>query len=290
MFDKLREALKGKAAVAPAKDVQPQPAKERSQIEAPVVLPFTDSTIDMGGERIRQPDILKGDVDHAGHLRILARNDEEAGKLCIDALAASRDRKTVHYGTDDIAGYLSGKSELEILTLTKNGETFAAYPLFPVGRPAPARITQIIECNNTYEGQLEVYLNDGTVTFFDSLYFRNRSSYYPGKDVRVLISGIAYVLSKVRTQSHATKAAAEEVLVRYENGDVDDYVFRGVVEGVKDTTVFGKKAVIIKTTARTGPDSAPFELYLCATSSAISEKISPGDYISGIIWLQGFVV
>ena len=278
--------LKGKADV-PVSDLQ---AKERIQIETPVVLPFTDSTVETGGDRIRNPDILKGDIDHSGHHRILTRNDEEAARLCLDAMAASRDRKTVRYGTDDLAGYLSGKGPLEIVNIAKNGDTLATYPIFPVGKPCQARITQITECKNTYEGQLEVYLNEGTITFFDTLYFKNRNGYFAGKDVRLLLSGIAYVLSRARTQVANRKTADDDVLVRYENGDVDDYVFRGVVQGVKDITAFGKKAVIIKTTVKTSHDSKPLELYICATSNALAEKISPGDHVSGIIWLQGFVL
>jgi len=286
MFDRIRDVLKGKADVP----VNSPQSRERIQIETPVMLPFVDSTAEAGGDRIRNPDILKGDIDHSGHLRILVRNDEEASRLSIDALAASRDRKTVRYGTDDLAGYLSGQGSLEIVNIAKNGETLATYPIFPVGKPCQARITQITECQNTYEGQLEVYLNEGTITFFDTLYFKNRNSYFAGKDVRLLMSGIAYVLSRVRTQATDMKTGDDDMLVRYENGDVDDYVFRGVVQGVKDVTAFGKKAVILKTAVKTSHDAKPMEIYICATSNALAEKISPGDHVSGIVWIQGFIL
>ena len=282
VFDKIREALKGKAEL-------PAPVVERKQADVPMVTPFSDVASEVSGDRKQSPDIVKGDIDHSGHMRILARNDGDASKLGIDALAGSRNRMTVRYGQDDISGYLSGNGVLEIMTITKNGETLAAFPVSLAGRPNTARVTQVIECNNTYEGQVEAFLNGGTTTFFDVLYFRNRNTYFPGKDVRILLTGIAYVLSRSRPASDK-KQGDDDILVRYENGDIDDYVFRGIVQGVKDVTAFGKRAVVMKTEARTGHDAKPVELYVCATENAITEKINPGDRITGIIWLQGFMV
>lgn len=283
LFDRLRDMLKGKADTK---------AIERHQIDVPVVEPFTDSTVEPGSDHIRPPDILKEDINHSGHMRIVARNNEEAEKLSVNALATALDRKTIRYGNDDVSGYMSDKNTLGILTLMKNGETIAAYPVLKAGKPWQARLTQVLECNNTYEGQLEIFVNGGALTFFDSLYFKNRSTYFPARDVQVIVSGIAYVLSRTRaaTDAGTKKQGADDMLVRYENGDVDDYVFRGTVAGVKDMLVLGKKAAIIRTTIRTSHDGQPLEFYICATSSAISEKINPGDHISGIIWLQGYVV
>jgi hypothetical protein len=52
----------------------------------------------------------------------------------------------------------------------------------------------------------------------------------------------------------------------------------------------GRRAWAIRTSLRLGPDSPPRDFYICATASALQEKISPGDRISGIVWLQGFVL
>jgi CRISPR/Cas system-associated protein Cas5 (RAMP superfamily) len=125
------------------------------------------------------------------------------------------------------------------------------------------------------------------------LYFRNKNTYFPGKDARVLLSGIAYVLSKTRAvpdnKAGGRESADSDLAFHYENGDRDDYVFRGSVKDVREYEVLGKKARVLKVAFRTGADSV-IDLYVCATENAIREKIRKGDHVSGIIWLQGFVL
>lgn len=282
MFEWIRELLKGKMP-------QQKPVPARLALPEHVVPPatdlFTGATTETAAPRSRPPDLIKGNIDHAGHLRTLARNDEEMAKLCVDALASSRQRKIVMEEAQEISGYLSGESLLDIMTVTKNGQTVVAYPVFKAGSPWLARITQITECQDNYEGQLEIFLNGGTVTFFDALYFRNKYTYAPGMDARVLVSGIAYVMARGRSPS-----TEDDLLVRYEGGDVDDYVFRGTVQAVAEFTAFGRKARAIKTSARLGHEGQPVELWICVTASAMQERVAPGDRISGIVWLQGFVL
>jgi hypothetical protein len=40
---------------------------------------------------------------------------------------------------------------------------------------------------------------------------------------------------------------------------------------------------------RIGADSV-IDIYVCVTENAMKEKIHKGDYVSGIVWLQGFVL
>jgi hypothetical protein len=70
---------------------------------------------------------------------------------------------------------------------------------------------------------------------------------------------------------------------------VDDYVFRGKVGDVREFNVLGKNAQVIKVPLRIGADSV-IDIYVCATENAIKEKLHKGDYVSGIVWLQGFVL
>jgi hypothetical protein len=118
------------------------------------------------------------------------------------------------------------------------------------------------------------------------MYFRNKGVYAPGRDVRALLAGIAYVMAR----SHGGPAVEDGLIVRYEGGDVDDHVFRGTALDVFEFTAMGRRAWAIKTSLRLGHDRTPRDFYICATASALQEKISPGDRISGIVWLQGFVV
>ncbi|MCD1294755.1 hypothetical protein CUJ83_07050 [Methanocella sp. CWC-04] len=276
-----------------------KPAKiEHSLENVPEVKHFRNETVEQAGKRIRSPDSLKKDINHNGHFRVIARNDEEAESIGKENLKSSSEKKTVLYGDDNISGYISGDRYLKFLTLTRNGDIFSTYPLFSAGKPTPARLTNITECENSYEGQLEIFLNGSAISFFDTLYFANKNKYYPGKDVKVLLSGVAYVLTRARKAPLAEKKSQAvpkvlgemELATRYENGDLDDYIFRGIVKGVKEFRIREKKAYVIKTSLKTGIDGDHTDFYICATENAIQEKVRVGDHISGIVWMQGFIV
>ncbi len=292
MFNKLKNILSG-----------PGNKTEVPPIELPEVPPFENIDVETAPAPAHRPDHIKMDINHAGHLRTIAKNDEEAAILGAEALKYVRDKKTVNYGEAVVSAYLSDFPYLRFLTITRNGDTLCTFPCFNVGRPFDVRITEITECRNGCEGQLEVYTKGSALTFFDALYFKNKNTYYPGKDARVLISGIAYVLTRMSgipaAEDKKSKKAGQkskknvmqdhELAFRYENGDVDDYVFRARVLEAREFEVIGKKAQAIKVPLRTGADSV-IDIYICATENAMKEKIHRGDYVSGIVWLQGFVL
>jgi hypothetical protein len=269
--------------------------KEEPLHELPLVRPFSNMETETAPAQIHRPDHLKMNINHAGHMRIVAKNDEDAARVGSEALKLTRDKKTVIYGEDTISAYLSDFPYLKLLTLTKNSDAQCTFPFFNIGKPIEVRITEITQCENGCEGQLEVYTKGSALTFFDTLYFKNKNTYFPGKDSNVLISGIAYVLTKVKGAPVGDKklkvqeATDSDLAFRYENGDVDDYVFRGKIEEVREFTVLDKKAQAIKVPLRIGVDTV-IDIYVCATENAIREKLQKGDYVSGIVWLQGFVV
>ncbi len=264
-------------------------------VELPVVRPFYDLDVESPPPAAHKPDHLKMNISHAGHMRIIARNDEEAARISVEALGLTREKKTVNYGEDAISAYISEFPYLKFMTVTRNGDTLCTFPFFNIGKPLDVRITEITQCENGLEGQLEIYTGGSALTFFDTMYFKNKNRYFPGKDAKVLLSGIAYVLTKAKglaaddkkTSGHET--ADSELAFRYENGDLDDYVFRGKVREAREFNVMGKKAQMIEVQLRIGVDTV-IDLYVCATENAIKEKLHKGDHVSGIVWLQGFVV
>lgn len=270
---------------------------EEPQAVLPEIHPFKDLEIENAPVAAHRPDHIKFNINHGGHMRIVAKSDEEAANVGVEALKLTRDKKTIVYGDDNVSGYLSDFRYLKFLTITRNGDTLCTFPFFSAGNPIEARITEVTECENCYEGQLEIYTKGSALTFFDVLYFKNKNTYFLGKDAKVLLSGIAYVLTKTRkAQDEAGKpdkanemSADSELAFRYENGDVDDYVFRGRIHEVYNFDVMGKKAQIIRVPLRFGVDTV-IDIYVCATENAIKEKLHKGDFVSGIVWLQGFVV
>lgn len=281
MFSKLKSIIAPEHVPEPVAEAPPEP-----KVEFPAVEPFKDMMIETGIAG-SVPDHKKPFIDHVGHMRVVARNNEEIKKIGADALSSSRFKKTVMYGEDNISGYISGEGLLRFMTLTKNGDVFATYPLCNAGKPRMVRLLDITECENGYEGQLQAFAGGATLSFYDTLYFRNKGRYSPGKEFEAVIGGVAYVLT--RAKSSGVKGDPE-MAIHYENGDADDYIFRGVAQEVVEATVLGKKVQVIRTTLQAGFDAMPAEMYLCATENAIPERIHKGDHISGIIWLQGFIV
>ena len=102
----------------------------------------------------------------------------------------------------------------------------------------------------------------------------------------MLLAGIAYVMARSRTQG----PTEDGLFVRYEGGDMDDYVFRGTAHGRVRVHGPGQEGWAIKTPLRLGHDRPRATSTSARPPSALQEKISPGDRISGIVWLQGFVL
>jgi len=291
LFSKLKNLIRG-----PDNKVEEPPA------ELPEVPPFEGMEAESAPAPAHKPGKARMDINHAGHMRAVAKNDEEAARLEAEVINGTKDKKTITHGEDTVSAYLLEFPYLKLMTLTKNGEALCTFPFFNVGRPVDARITRVAECRNGYEGQVEIYSKGSSLTFFDALYFKNKGRYSPGKDSRVLISGIAYVLTRVKgipAEGNKSKKAEQktrkngaqdqELAFRHENGDVDDYVFRGRALEVREFSVLGKSAQAIRVPLRIGADSA-IDIYVCATENAVKEKIHKGDFVSGIVWLQGFVV
>ncbi len=280
MLNKLKNILSG------------QEKTEAPPAGLPEVRPFENFEPESAPAPAHRPGRIKTDISHAGHMRIIAKSDEEAARLGEEALKLTREKKTISYGDDSLSAYISDFPHLKFLTIARNGEAICTYPFFNTGRPIDARITEVTECRNGCEGQLEVYTKGSALVFFDTLYFKNKNKYFPGKEAKVLIAGIAYVLTKTCPDKKPSRNEAIDsghLAFRYENGDVDDYVFRGRVKDVREFDVLGKKARIIKVPLRIGADST-LDIYVCATENAIREKINKGDRVSGIVWLQGFVL
>ncbi|WP_174589977.1 hypothetical protein [Methanocella conradii] len=254
-------------------------------IELPEAFPLDGTEVETAprAECPHKPDHIKADVNHTGHMRVFAASDEEASALEAEAMRHVRGKKTVFYGETAVSAYISGPPPLRLITITKNGDKLCTYPFFNLGKPLEARITGITECRNGYEGQLEIFTKGSTLSFFDVMYFKNKNLYYPGKEVKVALSGIAYVLAR------AGDASDNDLAIQYENGDVDDYVFRGMVKEVLEFDALGGKARAVEVPLRASADSA-IEIHICVTQNVLNEKLRKGDYVSGIMWLHGLVL
>jgi hypothetical protein len=62
-----------------------------------------------------------------------------------------------------------------------DGEIWTAYPFIAGGVTHEVRIKEIEEWTNGIEAQIHIVLEEALLAFFDTMYFKNKDAYKPGK-------------------------------------------------------------------------------------------------------------
>lgn len=194
------------------------------------------------------------------------------------------------------------------------------FPFFPDGIELPLELKQVIVWKNKVEAQIEAYLGYSIITFYDSRFIYNRLWYESGKDYTFNITGIAYEARPAETMELSFKPNPDEVkwqeiiakekglpepeiqekiklenaaiLVPLENGDIDEYFFRGKINSVKklDRDMLGQKGYLADVVVlRLDEDER--ELRILITEKVWKGERPPkeGDEIEGFLWLQGYL-
>ncbi len=198
----------------------------------------------------------------------------------------------------------------------KSNFLFSAFPFPHEGCLNSIEIDSIEDWCNPIEGIVEGSTKGGaSVSFFDPLYFLNKSRYQSGVSVDFIITALAYRLRPCEQQEiqidggplleMERKRALEEnpdadisqiktVSVSLEHAcwmmptDVkDDFEFRGIPETVEKVEVGGQGFYKV-TMILTRPDDIDFRVAVYA-SEAILDGFVPfvGQPVEGFLWLQG---
>jgi len=214
------------------------------------------------------------------------------------------------------------RRKLGVLMVIKPSEqSNALESFFPfVGKGAEHTITinRVHVWHGGFEAQISAKLGSNLISFFDPLYVINREWYVSGNQYQFILTGLAYSCRKaknltmdVRLPEDARKAIlealgdeAEDVdidtlhtqgmagLLPTEEGDIDEYEFRGPVKAVEGIEMLGQPAWKLRTTVtRDLETNDDVDLDIIVTHKAWEGGKPPkvGEDIEGFLWLQGFL-
>jgi len=197
-------------------------------------------------------------------------------------------------------------------------ELVSVYPWISEGVEHLLRLKKVYPWHNRLEAQIEADLGDMSITFFDSLYARNKYFYRSDKEYSFILLGIAYTCAvvephpiiisdpeKIRRMRQNMGQDPEDlspieietkgmaVLLPIQEGDRDDYEFQGPVKEVRAIDLLGVRTWRIRVTVARrleGADS-DIDIDIYVTEKALVGKKVPkaGDDIAGALWLQGYL-
>lgn len=198
----------------------------------------------------------------------------------------------------------------------KSNFLFSAFPFPHEGCLNPIEIDSIEDWCNPVEGIIEGSTKGGaSVSFFDPLYFLNKSRYRSGVSADFIITALAYRLKPCEQQDiqidggPLLEMERKRVLEENPEADIDqiktvsvslehacwimptdvkdDFEFRGIPESVEKFEVGGQ--VFYKVTmVLTRPDDIDFRVPVYASEAILDGFVpSVGQPVEGFLWLQG---
>lgn len=196
----------------------------------------------------------------------------------------------------------------------KPNELVSIFPFWAEGSQQGIVIDKVHIWTSGVEAQIECGLGDARVTFFDTLYTRNRDWHQAGKRYQFILTGIAYDCHKTEdrvieiTKPEVVEAMRKTELVSgdripihtkgmavflpIEEWDRDDYHFRGPVKAVNEIEMLDQPSWKVRATVlRQLSDDSEFDLDIIVTRKVWGDGPPPqvGDDAEGALWLQGYL-
>ncbi|MBI5892920.1 MAG: hypothetical protein HZB79_04610 [Deltaproteobacteria bacterium] len=206
------------------------------------------------------------------------------------------------------------------LSPVKPNELVSVFPFCAEGIQHRIVIDKVHVWESGVEAQIEAVLGDASITFFDTLYARNRDWYESNASYQFILTGIAYACKKAEDKiieitnpdvveairKTLTKDEEESiegnripihtkriaVFLPIQGWDRDDYQFRGTIKSVKEIEILDQTGWKVRTTViRNLSDDSEIDLDIIVTRKAWGDGPPPqtGDDIEGILWLQGYL-
>ncbi len=181
------------------------------------------------------------------------------------------------------------------VVLVVNGSLWSAYPAPASKAIYPLEgLHSILRWPNLVEGQWGANLLGASLIAFDPYFFRHQGR--PPQTNRMRFSGLAYAVRKAgdhhlvgNGMRRSTKGSA--LLLPYEGGYPDDWMFRMPIETVTEVDMMGSSGYRFTGPVFIGKDASPFTIPVYAATHAIQGPLpEPGDDLEGTFWLQGSFV
>jgi len=191
-----------------------------------------------------------------------------------------------------------------MLTQIVNKQLWTSYPVVNFGMEHEIIITAIRDEGNFVEARISCKLKDHpdfTFTFFDTMFYKNKSHYSVGETYAFYFSGMMYggganqfVDTKVPGIDDISDIFIDKDTVAFvanEDADIDDYKIMSPLLSIEEFTHdFGKK--IYKINILLLKDDVDFSIPVLLAEQNIKDGFVPkvGESINGSLWLCGTMV
>lgn len=238
---------------------------------------------------------------HGSHWDTLVEGDEAIHK-CVTTTLETPELKERNPGDPmELTGWFRG-GEVGTCVITGTMENvhqlISAYPFIPKGTVHEVTVDGIEEWANGCEAQVLGKIQDARIAFFDTLYFRDKCQYPPGKPYRIALAGTAYsirpsVLDPIRFDDGMVREYDPSFCgyIPWSRGDIDDIEFNAVIREVSTMSYEGQKISCLTVPLcriNFRGEMQEIEIPVYATERTLDGYIPQvGDRIAGFIWLQG---
>lgn len=184
---------------------------------------------------------------------------------------------------------------------------------------ARLELKRVITWKNKIEAQIEANWGCSIIEFYDTRFIYNRLWYEAEREYEFILTGIAYkakpaIFMEIPFDQNPDEVAWQRkiskekglpepeipkkiklentaIFIPIENGDIDEYQFRGKVKKVErlDREMLGQKCYVADFTVMRFEDNDEKDLKILITEKVWEGERPPvsGDEIEGFLWLQG---
>lgn len=215
--------------------------------------------------------------------------------------------------------YPSDDYPVKILTLLVNKQLWSSYPIINYGMSYEVIIEDIIEEGNLIEGQISCRLKDNPdflFSFFDPMFYRNKSKYKIGNTYFFIFNGFMYSCNKNNYEgmnlttpqkksgifnifNSKEKRNKEDiyldknsvVFLSNNDGDIDDYkIISPILNVEKFENIYEKTIYKLEVLLLNGEDK-PFNIPVIVSEQNLKDNFIPieGESLNGSIWLCGIL-
>lgn len=233
---------------------------------------------------------------HGSHWDALADGDEAIGRTVQRTIETGDAVRAPPVDGREVVGFRAREGPVRSTAVTADGEMLTAYPELD-GVAHDFAVDETIPWANGVEAQLRGRLGPASASFFPTNFFAEGDAAF-GDDRRVELAGLAYYCA---SQSGTSDGAVSDVdgpetadgdpgvvgFAPFDRGEVDDYVFRTRAKEVTATT-FDGRAVYRVRAPLFRRDGKEVDVSLYAADRALDGVVpEAGDYLEGVLWLQG---
>lgn len=185
---------------------------------------------------------------------------------------------------------------LLIRTITIGEEAQTMYPVVACGSNYKATVLNVSEWENGVEAWARIQVAGPTLSLFAADYYRNKERYVRDSSVEVSVAALGYwakpgLHRKIKDESGkeystGTMCALIPLSLR-RKARPDDFWFQGQVLDARklDEYVLFRTRLI-----RQMKDGSDFDIWVCVRGGLVVGQIDIGSYLSGALWLQGFLI